>query len=101
MGILANRVLYNKVWTEYKREQFSQEDLEMIESIEVVAGNFGISAKVEMTDGDTFYPIQRDSSPLAVGDKLDPKLCTIVYLKRGEATTEKLLYNGEPLKDEQ
>lgn len=101
MGILANRVLYNKVWTEYKREQFSQEDLEMIESIEIVAGNFGISAKVEMTDGDTFYPIHRDSSTLAVGDKLDPTLCTIIYLKRGEATTEKLLYNGEPIKDEQ
>ena len=100
MGILSNRVLYNKVWTEYKREQFSQEDLEMIESIEVVAGNYGTSAKVEMADGDTFYPIHRDSSPLAVGDKLDPALCTIIYLKRGDATTEKLLYNGEPLKGE-
>lgn len=99
MGILANRVLYNKVWTEDYRENFTEEDINMIESIEVVAGNFGISAKVEMADGDTFYPIHRDSVELSVGDKLDPKFCTIIHLKRGEATTEKLLYNGEPIKD--
>lgn len=97
MGILANRVLYNKVWTEDYRETFTKEDLNLIESIEVVAGNFGISAKVEMADGDTFYPIHRDSTELSVGDKLDPKLCTIIHLKRGEAITEKLLYTGEPL----
>ena len=101
MGILANRVLYSKVWTEDYRENFSQEDLDMIESIEVVAGNYGISAKVEMADGDTFYPIHRDSTVLAVGDKLDPTLCTIIHLKRGDATTEKLLYSGDPIKPEE
>lgn len=96
MGILANRVLYNKTWQEDYREKFTEEDINMIESITVVAGNFGISAKVEMADGDTFYPIHRDSSPLAVGDTLKPELCTIIHLKRGDATTEKLLYVGDP-----
>lgn len=94
MGILANRVLYNKVWTEDYRENFSQEDLEMIESIEVVSGDFGLSAKVEMADGDTFYSIHRDSVELAVGDKLDKTRCVIIHLKRGEARTDKLLYQG-------
>lgn len=96
MGLLTNRVLYNKVWVEDYRDNFTEEDINMIESITVVAGNYGLSAKVEMADGDTFYPIHRDSTPLAIGDKLDPKLCTIIHLKRGDATTEKLLYTGQP-----
>lgn len=99
MGILANRVLYNKVWTEDYRETFTEEDLNLIESIEVVAGDYGISAKVEMADGDIFFPIHRDSVELSAGDRLDPKQCTIIHLKRGDATTEKLLYNGEPIND--
>jgi len=99
MSILnkPNIVLYNKVWTEDHRETFSQEDIEQIESIEVVAGDYGTSARVEMADGDTFFPIHRDSIDLKVGDKLDPQFCTVIYLKRGDARTQKLLYTGEPL----
>jgi len=92
-----NMVLYGKTWKETSREQFSEENINEIQSIEVVAGNYGLSAQVELPGGNTFYPIHRDSVPLSVGDKLDPKQCTIIHLQRGESTTDKLLYTGETL----
>ena len=97
MGLLDHKVFYAKTWQAIGEDKFSDEEINQIESIEIVAGNYGISAKVETTEGNTFYPIQRDSSPLKVGDKLDPQYCYIITLKRGDATTEKLRYNAEPL----
>ncbi len=97
MGILKNAVLYAPVWTEDYRVRFDEEDLNAITEIEVVASNYGISARVALPDGNAYYPIHRDSSKLAVGDHLDKNLCTIIHLKRGDQETEKLLYTGDPL----
>lgn len=92
MGILSEMTYYSKVWVEVDRKPFDEDDLKDIECITVVAGDHGISARVELPDKDTFIPIHRDSKPLSVGDQLDPKKCIIIYLKRGEARTKKLLY---------
>ena len=98
MGLLTGKVLYAKVWQEDYRENFAEDDLNEIENITIVAGNYGLSAKVEMADGDWFYPLHRDSNPaLNVGDNLDPKQCVIIHLKRGDSTTEKLLYQADAL----
>ena len=97
MGILSKAVLYAPVWSEAYRTRFDEDDLNSITEIEVVASNYGISARVETTSGNAYYPISRESSPLNVGDKLDPKRCTIIHLVRGEQETDKLSYSGEPL----
>ena len=97
MGTLKDRVFYARKWEEDYRESFDEEDLNSIESIEVVAGDWGLSAAVEVDGELSYYGIHGDSSPLSVGDKLDPKQCVIIHLKRGVNTCEKLLYTGQPL----
>lgn len=100
MGLLDNRVFYNLSWEESSREQFKNEDIDMISQITVVAGDHGLSAKVITKNGKkTFYPIHRDSNPaIKVDDNLDPNLCWIIHLKRGEyQTTDKLLYEADPI----
>lgn len=94
MAILSQFSYYSRNWEEYHRNPFDEEDIKNIERITVVAGVHGISAKIELSneEKDAFVPIHRDSKPLVVGDQLDPKKCTIIYLKRGEARTKKLLY---------
>ena len=97
MGILDSRVLYAPVWVEDHRSHFAEDDLAKINDIVVVPGNWGLSARVELDEGDDYYPIHRDSSTLEPGDRLDPRRCTIITLKRGASRTQKLLYVGDPL----
>lgn len=95
--MFANLTLYSKVWREESRNGFSEQELAEITNIEIVEGEYSISALVETNNGDMYIPIQRDSIALAVGDKLDPKQCILVHLKRGDQKTTKLYYAGNIL----
>ena len=93
-----NNILYAQTWNEVSREQLTEDELKSVVEIEVVAGEYGKSAKITRDNGVQYYPIHRDSNELQVGAKLDPKLCWIIHLKRGVMqTTDKLLYQGEPI----
>lgn len=97
MSIL-NNVRYAQTWTEVSREQFPEDDLQDIVEIEVVAADWGKSAKITTKSDVMFYGISRDSRELSIGDKLDPKQCWLVHLKRGvDGRTDKLLYMADPL----
>ena len=97
MGLL-DKVMFVRCWSEVSRTNFTEEELAKIESIDVVAGEWGLSARVFIngTDKCTFYGLSKDCN-LAVGDKLDPKKCVIVTLERGADTVEKLLYTDDVL----
>lgn len=94
MGLLDNVASYSKRWSEAGREAFASEDIERIDSIEVVPSQYGTSAKVSVGEYDKYYPLHRENPVLPVGTKLDKRYCTVVHLVRGEQTCEKLLYTG-------
>lgn len=92
MANLLEKICYSKTWTEDYRDSFTEEELALIKRIVIVPGDYGLSARIEMEDKDTYYSIHKDSKELAVDEELDPKKCIIIHLKRGEATCDKLLY---------
>jgi len=68
------------------------------DKIEVVSGEWGNSAQLSFyEEGQVgFYPLSRDCTvPMPVGKILNRDYCFIVTLKRGNATTEKLLYKPQ------
>ena len=95
MGLLDSRTTYNKSWEEVSRENFSQDDLNIIENIEVVPANYGKSARVSKPNGFCFFSLSRECQDLPVGKRLDKEKCVIVHLMRGEQETDKLLYLGD------
>jgi len=95
MGILDNRVTYNKSWEEVSRENFSEDDLNMIEEIRVVPAQYGKSARVSKPNGYCFFSLSRECADLPVDMVLEKDKCMIVHLKRGtDQFTDKLLYLG-------
>ena len=96
---LLDKIMFVRSWEEQSRRKFNEKELAAIESIVVVAGEWGLSAKVFIngTDKCTYYGISRDCQPLAVGDKLDPTQCVIVTIARGSDVKERLLYTGDVL----
>jgi len=95
MGLLDSRVTYNKSWEEVSRENFSEDDLNMIEEIRVVPAQYGKSARVSKPNGYCFFSLSRECADLPVDTVLDKNKCMIVHLKRGmDQFTEKLLYLG-------
>ena len=102
MGALSNLSgrLYQAKWEEdlTAREKLvdSPEEEKQVLDIEVVAGEYGKSARIETAEGVRFYSLQKDCQDLPIGMKLKPSLCLICHLKRGVyQTTEKLLYLKE------
>ena len=93
MGLLDNRVLYNKSWEEVSRENFSEDEIKSIEEIKVVPAQYGKSARVSTPNGYCFYSLSRECADLPVDSILEPEKCMIVHLKRGnDQETDKLLY---------
>lgn len=92
---------YQSKWDEdvTKREQLvtTPEEEATIVDIEVVAGEYSKSAKIETIDGIVkFISLNKDSQNLPLGMKLKPTKCLICHLTRGiYQTTEKLLYLDE------
>ena len=89
---------YSQSWKPIKEEKFDVDDIEAIESIEVVASNYGTSGKViykDSPDQCSFIPLSRENQDLPVGKILDLDKCFLVTLIRGNSTCEKLLYKGE------
>lgn len=96
MGLLDNRTVYAKSWEETSREEFTAEDKASIEEIEVVAANYGKSARVSKKSGYIFFSLSRESQELPIGTMLDKEKCMIVHLHRGsDQFVDKLLYLGD------
>lgn len=88
MGLIQKeKVIYANNWVEDKsmREGFAPEDLEMIDSIEVIAGNWNLSAKVNLKGGGMFFrELDRATAErVSVGDELIPSRCFYAYFHRG------------------
>lgn len=94
MGILDSLASYNKRWEEAYRDHFSESELSSIDEIEVVASQYGTSARVSTGTTNSFISMHKDNPIIPVGTKLDKSLCCIIHLVRGEQTTVKLLYEG-------
>ena len=91
-SLLSNRRHYQESWKEVSREKFTEEDINSIKSIDVVASNYGISAHIEFNNGECDYiPISKELD-LSIGQILEPHKCFLVHLQRGIQTTDKLLY---------
>lgn len=94
MSILSNLGLrtYKPVWIETSREKFDAEDIEVIESITVVASNYGLSGEILWVSKEVSYiPLSRECRDVVVGETINPEDCWIVHLERAGETTEKLL----------
>lgn len=94
MGLLAkkNFKTYLNTWEEVSRESFDSDDMAIVESAEVVASNYGISAKLVYISGEVvFIPLSRDNQDMGIGQTIDLSKCFLVTLKRGTEYTEKLL----------
>lgn len=99
MGALSNlsTKMYQSKWEEdiTKREPLvtTTEEEESILNIEVVAGEYSKSAKIETKEGIQFISLNKDSQSLPIGMRLEASKCLICHLTRGiYQTTEKLLY---------
>lgn len=96
---LFDKVYFSRTWNEVSRRNFTEEEIAAIESIDIVAGDWGFSARVFIagTDKMTYYGLSKESVELPVGSKLDPKKCVIIELERSGQKVEKLLYTDEPI----
>lgn len=95
MGILSKISLkkYQDTWEEVSREKFDEADVASVESMEVVASNWGISVKITWRSGDVSYlPISQRVEGAMIGQQIDPAKCFLVTLKRGEKTCEKIYF---------
>lgn len=95
MGILSKIGLkkYQDTWTEVSRAKFESDDIDAIESMEVVASQWGISVKITWIDGEvSFVPCSKEVDDVCIGDTVDPAKCFLVTLKRGDKTCEKILF---------
>lgn len=95
MGILSKISLkkYQDTWTEVKREKFEQEDIDVIDAMEIVPSQWGISVKITYLDGEvSFIPCSKEVGDVCIGEAVDPAKCFLVTLRRGDKTCEKILF---------
>lgn len=99
MGLFSSNKIYGKAWQEDKALRQclnNDEDFDAITDVEVVVGEYGLSARISSDKGDIFKSLDRETSEkVLVGEKLDKSRCFLCTFKRGEATCEKLHYDKE------
>lgn len=82
MGFLDKLRTYAGSWSETSREPLSKTEQALVESVEVVEGNYGLSMCFIMkAGGKKFMPLSRDSQ-LEEGDSVDIKSVEIITLER-------------------
>lgn len=98
MGILnsLNIKKYNASWREISCNHLDEDDYSIISDIEIVPSNHGVSGLVTYVSGEVaYFPVSQRSCEVAVGEHISPARCSIVVLKRLEATCTKLLIDEE------
>lgn len=97
MGLFSSNKVYGRTWQEEKslRQPLSNDDdYNSIEDIEVVVGEYGLSARISGNAGDVFKSLDKETANnVLVGEKLDKSRCFLCVFKRGAETCEKLHYN--------
>lgn len=99
MGLFSSNKVYGRTWQEDKalRQPLSKdEDYNSIEDIEVVVGEYGLSARISCKEGDVFKSLDKETSGnVLVGEHLDKSRCFLCVFKRGSETCEKLHYSKD------
>lgn len=99
MGLFSSNKVYSRTWQEDKslRQPLSNdEDYNIFEDIEVVVGEYGLSARISCYKGDVFKPLDKETSGnVLVGEHLDKSRCFLCIFKRGAETCEKLHYSKD------
>ncbi len=85
MSIFSSLKAYAGKWEVSDSREFTQEEMDLIKSTEVVESTYGLSVKFIRKDGQlNFIPLANDSS-LSIGDSLDMAKATVLTLsKQGE-----------------
>ena len=99
MGRGSSNKVDGRTWQEDKslRQPLSKdEDYDSIDDIEVVVGEYGLSARISCKEGDVFKSLDKETSgKVLVGEHLDKSRCSLCVFKRGGETCEKLHYSKD------
>ena len=75
---------YGQPWKVVETRKFNAEELAMTTSAEVVESEYGLSARIELTNGNcTFIPLANDAAA-AFGDKIDLSTADVITLHRND-----------------
>lgn len=85
MNIFSALKVYAGKWNEKKTQQFTTEEVALVDKAEVVESNYGLSVCFFMkAGGQSYIPLDQNSSA-AIGDTIDLTKATLVTLgKQGE-----------------
>lgn len=98
MGILntLSATKYNASWREISRGHFDEDDYAIISEIEVIPMTYGLGVMITYTSNEVSYiPLSRESCEVYIGEKISPKRCSMITLRRLEQTCEKILIEKE------
>lgn len=99
MGLFSSNKVYGRTWQEDKslrRPLSEDEDYNNIEDIDVVVGEYGLSARISSKKGDVFKSLDKETSgKVLVGEHLDKSRCFLCVFRRGDETCEKLHYSKD------
>lgn len=99
MGLFSSNKVYGRTWNEDKslrQPLCKDEDYDDIEDIDVVVGEYGLSARISFKGGDVFKSLDKETSgKVLVGEHLDKSRCFLCVFKRGAETCEKLHYSKD------
>lgn len=86
MNIFSNLQVYAGKWAEKSRRNFSQEEINAVDSNVVVSSNYGLSVCFFMkSGGQTFIPLSTDAT-VGLGESVDLQKASLITLsKQGES----------------
>lgn len=83
MGLFSSLKTYQGKWNVVSNKPVSQDDINAVESAEVVASQYGKSVCLHMKDGGMkFLPVSTEGRQPRVGETIDLEKCNIVQLHR-------------------
>jgi hypothetical protein len=89
-NIFESKKEYNSTWEIVNVRRFTEEELLMVKSAEIVEGQYGLCAKCFMVGGKTKFLDLGKYSNGQIGEKVDLKDARIITLERDGATCEKV-----------
>lgn len=86
MNIFSNLQVYAGKWAEKSRRNFSEEEINAVDSNVVVSSNYGLSVCFFMkSGGQTFIPLSTDAT-VGLGESVDLQKASLITLgKQGES----------------